>query len=366
MQNSPRLDLLSKQIRAAVPNSLSQTGEEALAAFLALPGVDAWIPGKLLLGELSEIFDIGLALALIGNNPSADRHKLEISRAVQQKETLPRSLWSEVQVGALLSKWGAEFSFIKRTTSPTPDIEVKLEGGLILDVEVACAEMRLAQTKAKDGLEALAGALRAGDVSWNIACYFADASKDTELREAFDAALTLRPGEFKQQSPRWAVRAIPLDQRDEVVGPKMAQLFGPDWWPSDAPNFLINSTIIGGPTSPVVCLRSLVPQVLYTNPIERKATSGQNRRGHPYLIALDVDKMPRAHGRIIDSLNDYFIKWDHVSGVLLFEQRFWIGVEDKKWIYSVHVNPHALLSLPPDLLGIANGKQHSLEFSLAG
>jgi len=235
MPGKPDIDSLSERIRATLSRPLSEIGEAALVSFLALPGVAAWHPDKLLFRELSYVFDVGLPFALLGKNPSAEAHEKRVGNALKLGQNLPSSDWSEVQVGALLSSWGANVSFVKRQSSPTPDLEVQSDNGLTVDVEVTRAEIRPLHAAAKDRLESFAGALLPGDVNWNLVFFFADASNPDELNAAFDAAIALRPGEFKEDSKRWAVRAVPLEHRDDVVGSETQQLFGPDWWPSNEP-----------------------------------------------------------------------------------------------------------------------------------
>lgn len=91
------------------------------------------------------------------------------------------------------------------------------------------------------------------------------------------------------------MKAVALEQRDEVVGTHSLELFAPDWWPSDEPSYFATGTLLGATGNPIVLIRSLVPLASYMNPILRKATSGQRRLGNPYLIAVDVSELPRAH-----------------------------------------------------------------------
>ncbi len=324
-----------------------------------------WNPEKILLGELSFVFDMGLPFALLGNNPSAEVHKKKVSDAIQSGQSPREYLWSEVQVGALFSNWGKKVSFVKEGATTTPDLEVTLDNGMIVDVEVTRAEIIQMHEATRNGLANLAGALRAGDVEWNVVCFFADASNPGDLYAAFEAAIALRPGDIKESRDRWAVRAVALERREEVVGAEFKQLFGPSWWPLDEPCYLVNSTLVGPRIPPVVALYSLIPAASYLNPLRRKADTGQRRPGHPYLIALDVTEMPGAHERIAKDLNDYFSIRDHVSGVFLFDSRFWIGCGRKEWAVSVHANPNARFSIPADLTDVSDGQRHSVQFLLS-
>lgn len=164
---------------------------------------------------------------------------------------------------------------------------------------------------------------------------------------------------------RWYARAVPLDQRDAVVGAHSTELFGPDWWPNNEPAYFSSNTLIGASENPVVLLRSLIPLASYMNPILRKATSGQRRAGNPYLIALDVTELPRAHERIVNDLVAYFKIWDHVSAALVFEPRFYVGLERKEWVVSIHLNSTASIALPPQLAILSGRGRLSIEFMLS-
>lgn len=342
--------------------SLLDTGEAALASFLSLPGVDLWNPENFLFKELSFVFDVGLPIALLGNNPSADAYKQEIGKAISRGHEVPPNLWSEVQVGALLSNWGLATSFVKRETYSTPDLEVQLENGQMLYVEVTRGEIRHPHVAVKDGLASLLEVLSAGDVDWNVVCFFADASNPDDLNAALDAAIALHPGECKEKPERWAVQAIPLECRDDVLRVEMK----PDWWSSNEPSYFANGALIGGDISPIVTLRTMIPATsLYVNPIRSKAGSKQHRPGHPYLIALDTSNMLGAHRRILSELNRYFPDWKHVSGVMLFDARFWVGVNSKEWIVSLHTNPYAELPLPIEIGNITNNEPHSVKYILS-
>jgi hypothetical protein len=255
-------------------------------------------------------------------------------------------------------------TFVPRQTNPTSDIEANWGNGVVLDVEVARGETRQLHMAVQIGVEAFVGALQPGDVEWNVVGFIADASKSESVEALFEAATILRPDESAEDVSGWYVRAVPLGRRDEVVGAHSVEMFGPSWWPSDEPTYFSTSTLIGASGNPVVLLRSLVPLASYMNPILRKASSGQQRPGNPYLIALDVSDLPRAHERIVEDLRGYFTIWNHVSGVLLFEPRFYIGAERKEWVIFIHSNPSATIPLPTNLTELADRGRLPVGFML--
>ncbi|MDD5228858.1 MAG: hypothetical protein PHD53_08645, partial [Methylococcales bacterium] len=125
------------------------------------------------------------------------------------------------------------------------------------------------------------------------------------------------------------------------------------------------SVVIGKSTNPVISFRSLIPKTLYIDPIKKKADRPQKRADNPYLIALDTSNLPRAHERILDELDADFPIWNHVSGVMLFESRFWTGIDSKEWIVSLHPNPHADIALPPELMKFATRERIQIKFLIS-
>lgn len=357
--------LLRDRILAAIPHPLTKLGTKALDSFLALPLVEGWCPKNMYLDELSSVFDVGLPFSFLAGNATAEAHRRQFGVAVSRGKRAPASLSSEVHAGALLSNWGANVKFVPRQAHPTPDIEANWDDQVTLDVEVARGETRQLHKAVQSGVETFVGALQPGDVAWNVVGFIADASNAVDLAAMFEAAIALNPGQCAEEAGRWCVQAVALERRDEVVGAHSAELFGPGWWPSDAPNYFSTSTLLGATGNPVVLLRSLVPLASYTNPILRKATGGQRRPGNPYLIAVDVSELPRAHERIVNDLIGYFKIWDHVTAVLLFEPRFYIGVERKEWVVSIHRNPSATNVLPPHFAALSSRDKFTVDFTLS-
>lgn len=354
------LPTLDSEILATIKRPLSHVGIRALRAFLGLPHLEGWRPPDLYYQRLSQIFDIGLPLSFLDGNQSGRRHRDELGRAVSRNEATPTSIMSEIHAAAVLTHWGANVQFIPVSKTPTPDLEVVWGSERPLTVEVVRAETKDLHEEVKCGLESFVGALQPGDVEWNLACFVADASKASDLNEMLEAAIRLRCNENAEEPGRWSVKAVPLVLRDEVLGGRTDELHGPSWWPSDEPEYLATATMIGMNKNPVIRIASLVPQTSYLNPIDRKASSGQHKNGCPYLIACEVTNLPRAHERVVHELGNYFKIWPHVSGVLLYELRFWAGVEKKEWVLSLHHNSFSTHPLPQRMSDFEGGKRFSV------
>jgi hypothetical protein len=365
MSHALNIKAMRERLLETISGQLTERGTMALEAFLELPGVDLWRPESIHLREVAMVFDIGLPFSFLRNNRTADAHRAQWGSAVGRGERYDPSLSSEVHAGALLSGWGADVAFIPRGSSPTPDIEASWSPGEVVDVEVARGEIKQLHAAVQRGVADFVGAIQPGDVDWHIVGFIADASAPAELAAMFEAAIKLRPGESAEVATRWHVRAVPLDLREDVVGPHSVELFRPCWWPAEQPTDFSTGTLIGSGGNPVVLLRSLIPRASYRNPVLRKADSGQRRNGNPYLIAIDVSDLPRAHELLVDDLRKDFSIWEHVSGVLLFEPRFWVGADRKEWVVSIYRNPVAAIPLPAALVKWADCGRFSVKVRLS-
>jgi hypothetical protein len=215
----------------------------------------------------------------------------------------------------------------------------------------------------QSGLDAFVGALQPWDLPWSVIGFIADASNSGDLTNMLEAAIALVPGQSAETAGKWCVRAVAVERSEEVVGGNSEELFRPEWWPTGEPNYSSVNRLLAPPGN-VVLVRSLVPHVSYINPIRSKADGGQRQLGKPYLIALDVRDLRRAHERIVPELGGYLEIWDHVSAVLLFEPRFWTGVDSKRWVVSMHRNSAATIALPSDLAALSDRGEFPIDFIL--
>lgn len=355
---------LKELIVSALPNRLSPLGLRSLDSFLNLELAPAWRPADLHLGEISRVFNVGLPLAMLGPNLSAEGHRKVISEAVSKHLQIPVSVSSEVHVAALLRHWGAEVAFVPRGAEPTPDIRARWTNDLTVDVEVTRGETKQLHSAVQEGLQQLSGALRPGGLPWNIIAFTADASNPKILSAMLEAATNLTPGQSSGEDGEWFLNVVAEDQREEVTGAFAVELFRPSWWPRDQPAYFASSVLVGAPGNPAVVLRSLIPKASYANPIRRKAASRQRLESNPYVIALDVTDLPEAHERISIDLSGFLELWDHVSAVLLFQPVFYVGADKKEFLVSLHLNPAAKLILPTELASFGSRGKMTIEFKL--
>ena len=136
MRNTYNISLLRKRIVDALPRPASAFGESAIEGFLSLPGASAWRPDRVGLRELSFVFDVGVPLALIGDNPSVRPVALEIGDAARDGRQPDKRLRSLVHAAALLSRWDCPVQFVAGGTAVrrTWRIEVAQPSGESVDV----------------------------------------------------------------------------------------------------------------------------------------------------------------------------------------------------------------------------------------
>lgn len=360
----PKSDLkqqFSERINSMGGTELAQT---CVDSFFKLEVAKLWKPKKVLLGEVSYVIDIGLVLSILGFDNLTDDYRQRINEAIKVGSNLPAALWSEILVATLLKHYGVSVQFVPRGSSKTADLSCFCKDRTPFDVEVTKAEMRSLHVAVRRGIEDFVHALRPGDVDWHVACFVSDASDPKILAAAFDAAAKLIPGQQAEEEGLWSVTAVPLSERDDIVGGKSSELFGPTWWPQGESVFFSNATLLNGKGNPVVILRSLVPKASYMNPVLRKADHGQNTEGRPYIIALDASELPRAHERLPPDIEQNFPIWNHVSGVLIFTPLFYTSSNTKTFRFRLLANPYSDWPMPSQLINLAKDSLQELEFTI--
>ncbi len=82
------------------------------------------------------------------------------------------------------------------------------------------------------------------------------------------------------------------------------------------------------------------------------------------LIAIDARDRDVTHAQIALSCAAGFARSADVSGVLVFEPRFWVGIEQKEWIHQAQLNPDAAVPVAAEMLGGADTGRHALRLAL--
>jgi len=98
-------------------------------------------------------------------------------------------------------------------------------------------------------------------------------------------------------------------------------------------------------------------EVLGTIPAERASTRAR-------LIAADVRSLRDGYEQSVARLEQDGAGAADVAAVISFEPRFWIGLQQKEWLYSIRMNPSARVKVSLAILGNADGSCHSMRFPL--
>jgi len=92
--------------------------------------------------------------------------------------------------------------------------------------------------------------------------------------------------------------------------------------------------------------------------IEHGASSGGVR-----LLAIDMQGASARFEEVAAYYEESFGESANLAGVLLFEARFWVGIEQKEWLHLARLNPN-VSGLGSEMLGNADGNRHALRLPL--
>jgi hypothetical protein len=90
----------------------------------------------------------------------------------------------------------------------------------------------------------------------------------------------------------------------------------------------------------------------------------KDHAGRSHLIMVDVQDTSAQQDEIGAILRAGFHSASQLSGVVLFEPRFWIGIEQKEWMHCAYRNPNAATPMASEALGIADGNRYALRIPL--
>lgn len=353
-----------ERIRERLQLTLTEDGERAWEAFFGLPGISGWDPPELPISCLTIPFQIGQPMSLLLETESAGAHRRALGKALGTNVLPDVDLLSEIEGAALLTYWGLPVGFVKRGTTRTPDLEVLCPCGTPVSVEITRAKQQRSHLAVDKVLSTLIEVLRPGDFAWHLVCHLSDASDfDEDLNDIVDAALRLRPEQRDGRPGRWLLVAVAAERQDDVA--RCSPEFMPDWWPRGRVVEVVGGTLIKGQLSFSVQLNCLLPVVPVENTLRNKVDRPQCRGDQPYVIAIDTSEVPHGirntRSFVLQSLPD----WPHVSGVLLFDSRYYIGLGRKQWGVLFIANKEADHPMPASLAGHATGEERDVTVHLA-
>lgn len=349
---------LHKIIQEFTQQSLTPLGRRSIDAFEALPAAKIWTPDRFFAMEVSTVFDIGLPLSLIGNTQNSAKIKgaLSANLAGKIKTSDIESTLAELHACALLNAIGLPADFVPRSTHKTPDLR-SVSDQVQVDIEVAYAERKAVHDEARGYLADFIGSIQPGDLQHDIAFFFADVNNAMHRSQAFDAAMALKPGEVVSCEKCWLVTTF-VDSVETDFHTKLAAL-QPPWWPKSSASFVATGVRTGFP-SRYVYFKTAPPTADYINPLRRKAEKFQGTAGVPFIIALESSNLPNVYLQIENEVEPYWQLWEDVSGILVYEPRFWTVGTHKSYVWKILKNPYASKPLPLSL-PVSIGNQEKLD-----
>lgn len=274
---------------------------------------------------------------------------------------------SESRAAALLVEMGMRcVSEVPRITSrKTPDYSASTQESTLVDVEVTGAAAKDEYIKAQERATALLDGFTGIELTHDLTFTFGECPTDQQIAELTWLGLSLAPGQEREVRSSWRISAtkenrdplnvwVPADSGDRL----------PEWW-RDA-DYPLTKCVqhCGGTAYPFrVCVTIAIQLLRYDNPVRAKADKMQGSEERPFIVMVDVAHLPAAFERLPKDLTRCLPKWSHVSGVVLFELKYYgnaIG-----WEWMLVKNERAIRPLPPSISAKSpSGQRHSRQYPL--
>ena len=358
---------LYKILLPVLPADAKPILKSAIEAVEALPGLKNWKPKQVNLEEAIRIVRWGLPLTFLSSSSieSLDALCRRIAHTIKKYQTPSQSDIAELEAAALCAALGA-MSIMKIKTGPkkTPDFCVSWRDAGKIDLEVTCARRKPVHLQRQKIATELAQRIEIKNRNWDVILHYVDPPNPREMEVIVETSQNLKPGMEVDQKDRWHVCAEKPDRHPYTILTGGEQIEPPQWWPSGIVRLCSYYGFLAGPNAseppPQTRVFFGVPIDAYLNPVQNKADSPQGGIDKPFVIAIDVDKLPGAFREFRQALPEYFGIWGHVSGVLAF--RSWITFLSKAgWSWELIPNPNATYPLPSELLAIQVARDNHME-----
>jgi hypothetical protein len=241
---------------------------------------------------------------------------------------------------------------VPRGLTPTPDWQLEWGSGNAVDVEVTIATEKPDLVMRRALANDLLTSVYRSDREFDVIVHMVDVASSEDRAAVANAAADIAVGDIREYLGRWRVRGMPItrDIYTIVEGPKpSAPDDRPAWWPKGHRGMMwqLKGAVAGpgatrAPAQVRVCFD--FSRDAYLNPVQRKVEASQGRSGIPFLIAVDVGRLPDAHQALTDVIDGYLEFWPSVSGFLIYQDAAsfnWLG-----WSFRIIRNPHAAVPLP--------------------
>jgi len=324
--------------------SPSADARRAIAGLATLRSLDGWTPRRSDGRWMNLLEELGLSRIYTKDIRSLEGLTDRIVDALLRQEMPPRSDVAELACAAVMRILGAsQVSKIGRQESRTPDLLACWDENEVVEVEVTRADQKEWFTRMDDLLRDVAVALHNVEIAFDLVLHLSPDARAEHIPEIITAARFMQPGRACEAAPIWHLTssARPRGPLDTVqAGSSDAR---PDWWiESDVTVCNIRQTVAtrnAAAAPPQVRVWASLRARAYLNPIEGKAARAQSSGRLPFLVAVDVSRLPNAFAVIGRQISSLWERWPSVSGVLVF--RFTVSSERLGWNAMLLPNPAA-------------------------
>lgn len=345
---------LWEALQPVIPDESVPIVEASIRALSNLPAMSTWKPDRLTWGKAMDVMTWGFPLVFLSAYPSLDRLRSAYGASIIEQGRPDPCTSAEIAAAGLVAAVGAnDLEYVKTGKERTPDFRVRWENAVI-ELEVTKASQKPAHVRCAEMAETLGGELLNLCRAWDIVVHVVDKLTEAEIGMILAAGKNITPAGPADDKPgHWRVYAETVDRpadqflRGGQSGPV------PAWWPAGAVTQCCVGSRIGGPETSgargQVRVNYAVPVTSYINPVEKKVDHFQGSGDTPYVIALEVAKMPGAFREFRRELPAYFQEWPRISAVLVFVGPYF-GYVEVGWIWEIRVNPRARYPLPTAML----------------
>jgi hypothetical protein len=294
---------------------------EIAARVACLPGLAEWTPPRIEYNTTAAVATLGVTLARI-DHPSFQPLLAAISDSLRRTGLIEHGLTAELTTAALIRPWVDTVTYVARVEGKrTPDL-IATAGLHTVEIEVTTADRKAEQDELSRAAAGVQKKLLAAINGRRISAYFLDRLEEHEAASLIEAACSIEVGGTAQKEGRWFITALPAPKEPTLV----IENHAPDWWPPQVATGAMAAFGAdirdGKSTGQYVCaeIRYCLSLRSYMNPLSKKADRFQGSGIAPFVIAIDVTRLPGGIEWYAAQLPGYWQQWTDVSGVLPFHR----------------------------------------------
>jgi hypothetical protein len=273
-------------------------------------------------------------------------------KSIENKGCPIENDFAEIDATSLLLALGAKTaSKISNYNNKVHDFNVEWSD-TIIEVEVTKASTKVAHVERTNQATDVCERIFQLGRPFDIYFFIPDLLKEEEKSKLLKAASTIVCGQTCSNQQLWQIQTIPIVRDVDVLFSTSETEPTPSWWPIEVANLFIIKQMGAGPeckkAPPQVRIYYTVPMTGYINPVRKKAKNFQGTLSKPFLIAVDSSNLPNPVSTFKKGLESLFLKWPHISGVLLFFSR--LSYKEIGWEFKLFANNNASRPLPEELI----------------